>query len=398
MQRISCSMAALGVALGAVAACSHGDGVSRGRATSRAYQYVDGAGLRVTTTATSIEQEVGERVTVDGRFWSDYIVISPKSAGESPGGGGGEHDHSGGGTGPGTTDAVSGASALVGGDTAAEWRLEARLGVGMRGSFARLPVAGRVEVRASDENDYRAYAALASGQIELANRNATVGAFAGAGHDEITPLMAPPGQADEWPATHRRVFAGATVAQVLSPRLVASAGATATFQRGQLANPYRRAVVRTTLFPEVMPDARDRQVGWLAVAASFDRLTALHLRAGGYRDSWGTSALIPAVAVRRQLGDRGLATISYRYYHQQAADFYQAVYMDLLDIRSSDQRLGRIRDHSGRLELRWRLTGAADEPGAWGLSASYALARTHYLDAASTVYSHIGSLGIEVSY
>ena len=108
-------------------------------------------------------------------------------------------------------------------------------------------LAGLVEVDACFELGARLI-----GEIDLFQRNTTLSGFVGAGRDTMSPLTPPPGQESLWPASHARLNAGATLTQVLSRVLLASAGLGFTHQWGTLWSPYRRALVGTTLFPEAV--------------------------------------------------------------------------------------------------------------------------------------------------
>jgi hypothetical protein len=256
------------------------------------------------------------------------------------------------------------------------------------------PAELRATARASDEPDYRSFSGALGATVELARRNLAISAFVGAGADDVLPVEAPPGQGDEWPADHRRVTAGASFSQLLSPSAMISAAVGATWQRGRLASPYRRALVRTSLFPEVHPEERDRATGYLGLSFALDAASALHLRYGLYRDSWGVVAIIPEVAVARELaGDRGLVSLRYRYYHQWAADFYQARYQEVEAILTGDHRLGPIVDHTAGVELRWRLRERVT------VDAVYEISICDYQDLATDlIVSHVAQLGVATDW
>jgi len=386
------------VAALALAACAGGRERS-GVASARGWYYADNSGLDVATVAVDADQAVSERVSVDGRVLLDRVTlrrqqIDPTDPGHQHDPGGHQHDHQ-------SPDAVTSASTLAGGGANAdEDRWEGRVRAVYRDHDRDdRPWQAWAGVRGSTEPDYLALSVVAGGSIELAQRNTTVAGELGYGRDVATPVEAPPGQDDAWPASHQRVTASLSLSQVATRWLVVSAGVATTFQRGQLASPYRRALVSTSLFPEEVPDARDRYLGFVAAHAALSAKTAAHLRLGGYRDSWSVAAIIPEVALARVLGARGLATAAYRYYRQAAADFYRHHYDDLAPMLSGDSRLGPVRAHTAGLHLRWTVRGSRGERGALTAEAGYQWMRFDFpLQASDAVIGHQAALGMSGEY
>jgi len=215
----------------------------------------------------------------------------------------------------------------------------------------------------------------------------------------VRPASPPPGQAGLWPASHQRVGAGVTLAQILSPRAILSFGLAGSYQFGVLASPYRRALVRTSLFPEVVPGARARSTAFVALAFDLGWSTALRLEQGIYADSWGVVGFVPELAIVKELGPRGLLTLRYRFYRQAPAWFYRARYDDLAAIMSSDPRLGWVREQAPGLALRVTPLGERGGFGALTLDASYDLSVLTYESAAlATVLGHVVSLGAVLTY
>ena len=102
------------------------------------------------------------------------------------------------------------------------------------------------------------------GAVELFERNTALGFLPGYGRDRVEPVEVFGGQEALWPAGHHRWAASASLTQLLSPRWLLRAGLGATWQRGTLSSPYRRALVRPNLLlPEALPRARDRYTGFV---------------------------------------------------------------------------------------------------------------------------------------
>ena len=325
----------------------------------------------------------------------DRVSVSRKPL--DPGDPGAGHDA--GGHPPHEPDAVTSASALArGGAVATKFRVEGLAGLSARlGRDTPWTVGGAV--RASHEPDYAAASGVVGGNVELFERNLTVGGFAGFGGDRVDPVESPPGQDGDWPASHRRWQVGVSASQLLSTKISISGAAALTRQSGRLENPYRRALVRTSLFPEVVPDSRVRMTGFVAGSIYLGAGTALHLRQGAYRDDWGVRALVPEAAVAVELGQRGLGWVRYQFYEQWAADFYRARYAELAPLMTGDVRLGPIRAHAIALGARFRVSGRDGEPGAMVAELGYELSLTDYrLYGTDMIAAHVPQLGLVLLY
>ena len=353
-------------------------------------RYHDNSGLTVTTGELTAVAPVHENVDVEAHTVVDTILVERKPIDPGdPGAGSNPSGHP-----PHDPDAVTSASSTASGGAVAEKTRTEMIGaVRVFGALAGRPATVALHARASSEKDYAARSAALSGTLELARRNVVVGGFVGAGEDHVVPVEAPPGQGDDWPARHDRWTAGLSVSQLLAPTLVVGAGVATTAQSGQLANPYRRALVRTTLFPEVVPDERTRRTAFLSASWSIAPRVALHARQGVYEDSWGVVAVIPEAALALELHRTVVVTTRYRYYRQWAADFYQARYQDLEPLLSGDPRLGPIRDHTASVELGGRFFERPDRLGALVVGLSWDVSWTDYeLLATDLIVGH--TLGV----
>lgn len=341
----------------------------------RGYHYSDNSGLTVATLAANVEQPLSQHFTATLRGIADHIVVDRTIVEVPPALVGNQS------TGHLDTrpDVVTSASsAVVGGEGSDKWRFEGTPGLRWGGDVDGAPSAASVQFRVSHEPDYASKLVLLRASTSLFEDNTTIGVFAGYGWDRVSPPLPPPGQEDIWPAEHNRLVGGASVSQLLSPSLVVSVGGSVTRQRGTLSNPYRRATVRTSLFPEVLPDARDRFTAFVGSAWYLGWHAALHGRIGVYTDSWGVQSIIPEVALTKELGARLLLDLHYRYYKQTAADFYEPVYPDLAPILAGDMRLGRVHDNTFGTELQWQLWGGPGEFGALAAVARFDLSLLRY--------------------
>ena len=360
---------------------------------ARSYYYADNSGLTVITTGVSVEQPVSRDVTANLRGVADFIKVVRKPLAVEYQAGNqstGHHD----------ADVVTSASATAaGGEVAEKWRLEGIAGASARGEVLELPSAVHAAVRAGTEPDYDSISVNLGASTELFQRNTAISVFGGYGRDTVSPVEAPPGQAARWPASHDRIQGGFAVSQLLSPAVMISGGGGLTLQRGALENPYRRAIVRTSLFPEIVPDERDRFTAFASVSWYAGGGLAVHLRQGLYADSWGVLAAIPEIGLAEAVNRSLLVAGHYRFYTQAPAEFYQARYRDLQPILTGDARLGRILGHLLGIEARWTFLGERGGFGAMTALASYEVSFLTYerLDT-DEIVAHVPSLGLSASY
>jgi hypothetical protein len=279
-----------------------------GGGEARAWHYHNDRGVTVVTAGAAVEQPVSDAVAITAQGLADVVTVVRAAKVVEDGGNqptGHQHDD---------VDAVTSASVTVtGGDRLEKSRFEGTAGLRLDGPVAGAPSRLQAFVRYSGERDYRSYSGRMRLTTELGQRNTTISTFFGYGNDTVDPLEAPPGERAAWPAQHQRYNAGFSVSQLLGRRLSLALGGAASYQFGRLSNPYRRARVRSTLFPERLPDTRARLTLFATLSWYLGWETALHVRPGAYLDSWGVRAVIPEVALVRELGPRGLISLRYRY-------------------------------------------------------------------------------------
>ena len=151
-----------------------------------------------------------------------------------------------------------------------------------------------------------------------------------------------------------------------------------TRQHGALSNPYRRAVVRTTLFPESVPGDRSRYPAVVALAWFVGWGTAVHLRQGAYADTWGVASVVPELQIAKAFGERGLVAVRYRFVGQTQASFYRVAYLEVEPRMTGDPRLGSLREHAAALSARWTVLGVAGEGGALTVFVEEEVSRLHF--------------------
>jgi hypothetical protein len=287
-------------------------------------------------------------------------------------------------------DAVSGASIVGHGHHGSgEGRGEATVTLN-RDLSQNNPAGCTASLRYSGESDYHSSMATLGGNLELFQRNTALSGYLGTGLDFSDPSEPPPGSLDTWPAISTRVAAGLQVGQILSSRLQGGISYALSVLSGALENPYRRARILTTLFPEQLPDQRIRHVGGIDVAYYLGLGIAAFHREGMYMDSWGVQAWIPESAVQIELGKKWLLRSRYKYYYQLPADFYRTSYANLSDWYSGDIRLGHLESDEFSIGAEYSL---GNGPNASTLTLSGLHSSQTYLAGGNKIKSYIISLG-----
>lgn len=113
--------------------------------------------------------------------------------------------------------------------------------------------------------------------------------------------------------------------QVLTPRLVLTAGYDLGLLRGYQHNPYRTVAVDAGApIDERHPDERTRHNGHVRLAYYIPSTrTALHALYRAYLDSWDIAALTPEARIYQEIGELVMVRLRYRYYTQTRAYFQQ---------------------------------------------------------------------------
>jgi hypothetical protein len=371
-------------------ACSHPD--RRGRVDGRAYSYSDEGGLTVKTLGVRGEQQTSQRWVFTAEALADQVILDPPAPvvpKPTPPGQPTGHRHEG-------VDVITSASVTASNAPlrTEKWRFQGIGGATWLRPSDRAPGELSALVRGSSENDYKSLYGRFGGSVDLFQRNFSVSAFVGGGRDWLFPTEVPPGQTALWPSSHTRLNAGVLVNQLITPTLTLNAGLGFTHQQGTLSSAYRRATVQSTLFPEVLPDRRERLTGFFGGSWFIGGGTALHFRQGFYADSWGVLSLIPEASVVKEIGSHLVASFRYRHYAQKAASFYEPNYATLSRYMTGDPRLGVLHDNVGGLEVRYTPWGRLGWSNSLTFIAGYDLSLLRYDLLRGTSRSQVFSLGV----
>lgn len=230
-------------------------------------------------------------------------------------------------------------------------------------------ISGRV----SYEPDYQSVSGGARCQVELAQRNTTVGLALALARDRVSDANARSAmsQGTGIEGTLTTSLVSASLTQVLSPIMLAGITYDIIYMDGFLENPYRQVTVgggAGSWERERLPDSRLRHAvfGNVRGFVSPSKTTMI----AGYRvytDDWGVMGHTPEARVVQELARDIDVHARYRFHWQSAADFYERAY-DTGDVLrepyiTDDVKLSRFTTHTIGMEIEtalWRMgiTGA----------------------------------------
>jgi len=244
-------------------------------------------------------------------------------------------------------DAITSASAGSGaanGTAFTERRYEAGGGYtheldGPRGSWVdKIRIGG--DAKYSTESDYTSLYGGLRVEADVAQKNATIGVGVGYSADNADnagaqgPMGGPPLVCDSNRPTVTSASCAvdtfgfnASASQIVSKNAVVAVTYDLLRTTGFQSNPYRTVVTQSGLLPESHPDERTRQAfaasARIYVPASRTTFIPAYRY---YTDNWSIHAHTPELRIVQEVGDHADAAITFRYYRQSAAYFFQERY------------------------------------------------------------------------
>jgi len=264
-------------------------------------------------------------------------------------------------------DSITSASAAAGAGSSAaftERRYEAAGGYTHQ-LTPNLKVGG--DAKFSTESDYRSIYLGVRGQLDLAQKNASIAAGFGVSFDNVTTTTAgglgaimiacdPHDLQVTAAACDLTTYSGfASASQVLGKNAIAAVTYDIADLRGFQANPYR-LVVADGLVSERHPDKRLRQAvsGSIRYYLASSETTFI----GAYRyytDNWDIHAHTPELRIVQQVGDNADAGLAYRYYTQSASFFFKSKYTTsdptMQEFLTADPKMSAFDGHTVEAKL-----------------------------------------------
>jgi hypothetical protein len=261
------------------------------------------------------------------------------------------------------------------------------LGVGAAGSF-------------SSEPDYLAWATGGTVTLDLDQKNLTLLAGYGYGHDTIGRSGTPFSVFSR--SLTRNAFNGA-VTIVMDPATIVVIGGDLILERGDQSKPYRYVPLFTPgvaagIAPgtsiddvnrlrlqerplEQLPLARNRYSAWGRYLHRYAHAT-LRLEERLYTDTWGLHASSSDARFMIDRGDRWLLASHVRFHAQSPVSFWQRAYT-LTDagipaLRTGDRELGPLWSATGGIGVRWK--GGRPRPTGWSIGGDLDVTWTSFLD------------------
>jgi hypothetical protein len=236
------------------------------------------------------------------------------------------------------------------------------------------------EGKYSSEPDYNSLYVGGRAELELFQKNTTLGIGGGLSKDKIgtttegglgaLTLECAPGEDPRSKCDLTTLSLYGSVTQILSRRALVGLSYDISTQDGFTSNPYRLAIAANMLVRERHPTDRRRHAA--AISARYhlaETSTTLVAAYRYYRDTWKIRGHTPEVRVIQEIADTIDASFRYRYHRQNAAFFYQERYMEEdPDYRSDDVKLSKFRTHT--LESKLGILGET-----FGLEGRWAAAR-----------------------
>ncbi|MCC7257026.1 MAG: DUF3570 domain-containing protein [Gammaproteobacteria bacterium] len=295
------------------------------------YHYYDGGGVQIDGPSILVRKKVGQSVS----FSANYYVDTVSSA---------------------SIDVVTRASPY------SEERTELSLGA----DYLRGDTTLSLAVTQSDENDYRADTLNLGIAQEVFGGLTTVSMGYTRGSDDVGMR----GSDQTWAADHWRYRVG--ISQVVTRNLLVTLDYEAIGDEGLLNNPYREVRYADAgnpngydYQPEVYPNTRDSNAVALRARYFLPYRAAVSAGYRWFNDSWGIAASTVELGYTHP-HQRWTWDVAYRYYTQDAADFYSDLfpYVDAQNFMARDKELSTFASHGIRLgvgyELPLDLFGAID--------------------------------------
>ncbi len=176
------------------------------------------------------------------------------------------------------------------------------------------------------------------------------------GWDRIEPLADDDGLAAEDSKSTRHVNVIAT--RAFTPTTEVQAGAELTHVEGLQHNPYRNVYVDGGRIPELHPDSRSRRNAFLKVNQYLMNRSAARVSYMLYDDDWGVSSQTVNASLHQYVTEPVRVRYHYRYYTQNAADFWRDEYTEaggVGGLRTGDYRLSAFSAHLLGARMTWDL-------------------------------------------
>jgi hypothetical protein len=281
------------------------------------YHSYDGGGVTVTGPALLVRTNIGESVSLSGRYYVDTISSA-------------------------SIDVITTASPYTDERTEYGFGVDYLYGSSlMSASFSN-----------SKENDYLADTINLNVAHDLFGGLTTLNLGFGQGHDVVQRVDT------TFEDVIDRYSFRLGVTQVVTRSLLLGASFEDVAEEGFLSNPYRSARLLGASLPERYPRTRDSQALSLRAIQGFGGAgrplgSSVRVEYRYFQDTWGIKANTVGLAMQRYFGDRFIGEARYRYYQQSAASFYSDDFQTEMTYMARDKELSTFQSHSLGAKLTW---------------------------------------------
>jgi hypothetical protein len=207
----------------------------------------------------------------------------------------------------------------------------------------------------SQEEDYFAQQVSAGGS-RVVPGDIALSFGASYGWDDIEPLEDDDGSTT--PDSKTTKHANVVATRAMTPTTELQGGVEITNVEGLQHSPYRNVYVDGARVPERHPDQRSRRAAFLKVSQYFRNRSSVRVSSMLYEDDWGVSSHTLNVLLHQYVTDPVRVRYRYRYYTQDAADFWRDEYTEPNGVdgfQSGDYRLSSFSAHLLGARIGWDL-------------------------------------------
>lgn len=288
--------------------------------TDLLYHYYDGGGVTVSGPALLVRKNVGDSVSLSGRYYVDTVSSA-------------------------SIDVVTTASPYT------DRREEMGIGVDYLHGNSLMSLG----LTSSKENDYLADTLSLGVAHDLFGGLTTLSLGFAQGHDTVMRVD----NNFERPLERYQFRLGLT--QVLTKSLLLGVSFEDVAEDGYLSNPYRSARLLGASLPERYPGTRDSQAVAVRLVKGFSTSsrTLGHSVRAEYRyfqDNWDIHAQTLGLTFQRYFSDAWIGELRYRYYQQNAASFYSDNFTQEMTYMARDKELSTFQSHSLGVKVSWQFT------------------------------------------
>ena len=259
-------------------------------------------------------------------------------------------------------DSITSASVAAGGGNTAFTETRYQAGGQYTHTFDKLHLGGGTRI--SYEPDYFSVFATLHGELDVAQKNATLNLTLAQGRDSISNAGLIGNMAPTLHQSLNTSLASLSFSQILSPNLVGALSYDLTYLRGFQANLYRSVPAAGSLVAERVPNTRWRNAAAVSLRTFIAQTkTTVIANYRFYIDDWGIRGHTPELRAIQEINSQFDVHLRYRYHHQSAADFFKAVYdtadNEMEPFLTADQKLTRQTSQlfSAKLEAALGLLG-----------------------------------------